>query len=471
MEALLAQTPQTLASPVSYAEIVERQRRYFASGETRPVAFRKEMLTRLLSALQRHEAALLTACEQDMRRSPNETLTIDLLPTYSELRHARSHLGRWARPRRKLAPLHLLPGISKVYHQPYGVVLIVGAWNYPYFLTLGPLVAALAAGNCAILKPSELAPASSAALANVIAEAFPPEYVTVVEGGIPETQSLLRQRFDYLFYTGSTRVGQVMMEAAAKHLTPVTLELGGKSPCIVDHEVTLDLAARSIAWGKFVNAGQTCVAPDYILVHRRKYNELLSRLQHWLTLHYGTAIESNPDYTHIINRRHFDRLVSYLGNGRVAFGGQHKAETLFIAPTLLTDVDTDSPVMQEEIFGPILPIIPYDSEDELLQFLHPRERPLALYVFSDRPEFVEKIHTQTSAGGGCVNDCLVHLSDTSLPFGGIGPSGMGQYHGRYGFETFSQKRGVYYKSTLVDVPLRYPPFTQGKLNLIRRFLG
>lgn len=462
--------PSPFADSPSYAEQLARLRAYFATGATREVAFRREALRRFQDGLKRHEARLLEASYADLRRSPAETYGIDLGPTHHELSYVRRRFAGWGRSRWGLSQWHSFLGATRVMRQPYGVVLIVGAWNYPYYLTFGPLVSALAAGNCVVLKPSEVAPHSSAAIRDLVADTFAPDYVTVIEGGVEETTQLLRERFDYLFYTGSTEVGRIMMRAAAEHLTPVTLELGGKSPCIVDHSANLALAAQRIAWGKFINAGQTCVAPDYLLVHERVAEPLIGHLGQAIARLYGTDPQQSPDLARIVGLRHFDRLVGYLADGTPVIGGQHDRATRYIAPTVLTGVDPESPVMQAEIFGPILPLLTYRTDAEALAFVNARERPLALYIFGERPDFTEQVLQGTHSGGACVNETVMHLADSRLPFGGVGQSGMGQYHGRYGYETFSHLRGVHYKSTWFDLPVRYPPYTATKNRLVRFFM-
>jgi aldehyde dehydrogenase (NAD+) len=342
--------------------------------------------------------------------------------------------------------------------EPYGVVLIIGPWNYPFQLLFSPLVAALAAGNVACLKPSELAPHTSAAVARLVRDAFPSDYVAVLEGGRDVSEALLRERVDYIFFTGSSTVGRAVMQAAAQHLTPVTLELGGKSPCIVCADADLDVTARRIVWGKCMNAGQTCVAPDFVLADRRIKEPLVEALRGALRQMYGESPRNSGDYGRIVNRRHFDRLVSYLSQGRVVYGGERDADDLFIAPTVLVDVDPGAQIMQEEIFGPLLPVLEFDGIDDALVLLRGRPKPLALYLFTRDRRVEEVVAAQTSSGGMCVNDVISHMLGKSVPFGGVGESGMGAYHGKFGFDTFTHYKPVLRRSWAPDLPLRYPPF-------------
>jgi len=350
------------------------------------------------------------------------------------------------------------------------VVLVIAPWNYPAQLALLPLVGILGAGNCAILKPSEVAPATSALLASIIPKYFNSDTLAVVEGGIPETTELLEQRFDHIFYTGNGTVGRIVMAAAAKHLTPVTLELGGKSPCYVDTHANLDVAAKRIVWAKFFNAGQTCVAPDYILAHKDIHDELLERMTAAITAFYGDNIQNSPDYGRIINERHHRRLMDLLKGETLLCGGYGDETIKFIEPTIVRDVSPDSSLMREEIFGPILPVLPIESTDQAIQFILEREKPLALYVFSENKDSYQRVLQQTSSGGACVNDAMTHLSALDLPFGGVGESGMGHYHGKHGFDTFSHQKSVLDKSSRFDLPLRYPPFNDAKAKWLKRLV-
>jgi acyl-CoA reductase-like NAD-dependent aldehyde dehydrogenase len=451
-------------------EAVKRQREFFATGRTRSLDFRLDALRKLKAAVKASEEEIFTALKSDLGRSPTETYIGEVGFLYEEIRYTLKHLKGWAKPRRVWSPITTALSKSRVYYEPLGVVLVIGPWNYPFQLILAPLVGAIAAGNCAVLKPSELAPATSRVLAKIIREAFDPGFVTVTEGGVETSQALLEERFDHIFFTGGANVGRVVLTAAAKYLTPVTLELGGKSPCIVDADTDLELTARRIAWGKFFNAGQTCVAPDYLLVHRSVQSDLLARIGRYTDIFFGKDPSQSPDYTRIINERHFARLSGMLDSGTKLIGGTTQPATRFIAPTVLTDVRENSKVMAEEIFGPILPVFPYDDIDDAIRRVNERPKPLALYFFSRNGARQKRVLGETSFGGGCINDTLVHLSNPRLPFGGVGESGMGAYHGKYSFEVFSHRKGVLHKSFLIDPSLRYPPYGN-RLGLFRRLMG
>jgi aldehyde dehydrogenase (NAD+) len=355
---------------------------------------------------------------------------------------------------------------SRIYHEPYGVVLIISPWNYPFQLTIAPLIGAIAAGNCVLIKPSEFSPATSALMAKMIAEIFDPDYLAVFQGDAEATQQILAEKFDYIFYTGSTAVGRIIMTAAARHLTPVTLELGGKSPCIVDQDARLDYGIKRIAWGKFLNAGQTCIAPDYVLVHRKIKEAFVEEMIRTIHTFYGEDPMESPDYARIINERHFNRLLRLTEKGRILSGGNSRRKDLYVAPTLIDQVSPDDPVMQEEIFGPILPLIEYDDIDEAIAFVNQRPKPLALYCFSENKQIQDRVLRETSSGGGCINDTISHIGSQELPFGGIGESGMGGYHGKVSFDTFTHQRGILFRSNLVDMPLRYPPY-RGRVSLLK----
>ena len=458
--------PKTLDAPALVAEL----RASFARGTTRPEAWRRSQLRALADMLTREEARIFEALEADLRRCPTETFVGEVGFALGDVKHTLRHLGRWMRPEKVSSPLVNFKGSSRIHYEPLGVVLIIGPWNYPIQLLLAPLVAAIAAGNCAVVKPSELAPASSRLMAELLPRYLDPACIRLVEGGVSETTALLEQRYDHVFFTGSTRVGKIVYQAAARHLTPVTLELGGKSPCIVDRSVDLAVAARRIVWGKLFNAGQTCVAPDYVLVHEAQREPLLAALRQTVTDFYGADPRQSPDLPRIINQGHYERLVSYLEQGEVVFGGEHDAAERYVAPTVLAGPALDAPVMQDEIFGPILPVLPVASVDEAIAFVNERPKPLALYVFTERREVARAVIDRTSSGGACVNDTLSHLVVPDLPFGGVGDSGIGAYHGRHGFETFSHARGVVDRSTRIDLPLRYPPYVN-TLRWLRKFMG
>jgi len=417
--------------------------------------------------LVEEETALIDALRKDIKESDFEAYITDIGSVIADINHTRSHLAEWMKPQRVSTPWMMQPGSSQVVREPLGVALIIGAWNYAFQLTLAPLVPSIAAGNCALLKPSEMAPHSSAAMAEYLPKYLDPECIAVLEGGVPETTALLEQRFDKIFYTGGGNVGRIVMTAAAKHLTPVTLELGGKSPCIVDEDVNLEVAARRIVYGKFLNAGQTCVAPDYILVHREQEEALLAALTRTIEEFYEGNPKETEDFGRIINERHHDRLTALIEGNTVVTGGEHDKSKLYIAPTVLRDVSPDAPVMQEEIFGPILPVLAVDDTDQMIRFINAREKPLALYVFSENDDTVARIIDETSAGGMCVNETVFHLIVPNLPFGGVGESGMGKYHGKWGFDAFSNAKAVLDHGTAMDPDLRYPPYRKRDRTMLR----
>lgn len=440
---------------MDFEALIARQRQYFQTSATRPMAYRRGQLRRLLAAIESRESALLDALHADLRKSPHEAYTSEVGFVLSDIRHALKHLPVWMKPQRRRLPLMAWPGRAAIHAEPYGVALIIGPWNYPLQLLFSPLVGAIAAGNCAVLKPSEFAPHTSAVIAKLIADTFPAEYLAVVEGERAVAEALLREKFDTIFFTGSTAVGRAVMTAAAKHLTPVTLELGGKCPVIVCADTPLDVAARRIAWGKFMNAGQTCVAPDFVLADCRIRQPLVDALRQAVREFYGDNPQQSPDYGRIVNRRHFDRLNAFASGD---------AGDLYIPPTVLTDVAWDSPVMQDEIFGPILPVLEFDSLDDVLAKLHDRPTPLALYLFTSDRAIQERVVAGTRSGGVCINDTVVHLAAKELPFGGLRESGLGAYHGSASFDCFSHRRSVMQRSTVFDSRFRYPP---PKLSLAR----
>jgi aldehyde dehydrogenase (NAD+) len=442
---------------MDFAASNQSQRVFFQTGATRTVAFRRTQLERLAGALERHEAALLAALHADLGKSPFQGYASELGLVLAEIRHAQKHLGRWSAPQRRRTPWFVAPARGWVQAEPFGVALILGSWNYPVHLLITPLVSAIAAGNCVVLKPSELAPRTAEAIGTLLRECFAEEYISVATGGANVAEALLRERFDKIFFTGSTRVGRLVMAAAAKHLTPLTLELGGKCPAIVCGDVDIALAAKRITWGKFLNAGQTCVSPDFVLVERGVRDAFVATLQKSLREFYGDNPSQSRDYGRIVNERHFARLVNYLRDGKVIHGGEHNANNLFIAPTILTDVSPDSPMMQEEIFGPILPVLEFDKLDDALALLRDRPTPLALYVFTRDRSIEARVLAETRSGGVCVNDVVSHMIGAGLPFGGLGESGMGSYQGRAGFEAFSHQRAVLRRATWLDTPFRYPP--------------
>ncbi len=444
---------------MDFAAATQRQRTFFQTGATRSVEFRRAQLERLAGALERHETALLSALQADLGKSPGQGYASEFGLVRMEIRHALRHLRRWAAPQRRRTPWFVAPARGWVQFEPFGVALILGPWNYPVQLLVSPLVSAIAAGNCAVLKPSELAPRTAKAITELMRDCFDEPLVTVVNGGPEVAEALLRERFDKVFFTGSTRVGRLVMAAAAKHLTPATLELGGKCPAIVCADAPVELAARRIAWGKFMNAGQTCVAPDFVLVAREARETFVAAMKRALHEFYGNDPARSEDYGRIVNQAHFERLVTYLRDGKAVQGGQHDVKKLFIAPTILADVSPDAAVMQEEIFGPILPVLEFDKLDAALALLRGKPTPLALYVFTRDRATEARVLTDARSGGACVNDVVSHMVGAGLPFGGLGESGMGAYHGRAGFEAFSHQRAVLRRATWPDAPFRYPPQT------------
>ena len=452
-------------------EIVESQRRFFRSGATLPVSFRRKMLRRLLDAVNRREAEIGAALAADLGKSGYERFMCETGLVRGEISWMLRHVGRLARERTVATPLAQFAARSFQRPSPYGSALIMSPWNYPVLLTLDPLADAIAAGNTAVVKPSAYASATSALLAELIGECFPPEYVAVVTGGREQNAALLEERFDFVFFTGSQAVGREVLRHTAERLTPAVLELGGKSPCIVDETARLPLAARRIVFGKYLNCGQTCVAPDYILCHSSVKDRLVELLCGEVRRQYGENPLENPDYGKIINEKHFHRLLGLLDREKTVLGGQSSPESLQIAPAILDNVVESDPVMQEEIFGPILPILTYDRFEDLYDRLADRPKPLALYLFSeDRPRIREAMD-RLQFGGGCVNDVVIHLATSAMGFGGVGESGMGAYHGRAGFEAFSHDKSIVDKKTWMDLPMRYQPY-QKKLygRLLHLFL-
>jgi aldehyde dehydrogenase (NAD+) len=463
-----AETDADLSTRVD--ALLAKQRDFFASGATLPRSFREQQLRALRHGIRKHERRLHDALASDLHKSESEAYLTEIGFVLADIRHTVRNVGRWMRPHGTFPPLVTMPSRGQVHAQPLGVNLVIAPWNYPIQLALAPLVAALAAGNTAVIKPSELAPASSAALAELVGDTFDEELVALVEGDVEVAQTLLARRWDHIFFTGSTSVGRIVARAAADQLTRVTLELGGKSPAIVMPSADLDAAARRIVWGKFTNAGQTCVAPDYLLVHHSVHDTLIDRIVAAVRAFYGADPRAAEDYGRIVNRRHFERLVRLIDAKKVVHGGEHDAAERYIAPTILRDVSMSDAVMSEEIFGPILPVMAIDSIDEAIRRIGERPNPLALYLFTKDRDEEHAVIERVSFGGGCVNGTLVHLADLDMPFGGIGQSGTGAYHGRTGFETFSHRKSVLRCATFLDPDLKYPPY-KGKLGIYRRLIG
>lgn len=449
--------------------LVSRQREYFLGGATLKPSERKESLLRLQKAILAREKEIAEALHADLRKSPFESYMSETGMVLDELRYIAKHLEKWAKLKRVPTPLSQFPSRSFICKEPYGVTLVMSPWNYPFLLSLDPLIGSIAAGNCVILKPSAYAPHTSHLLADLISSVFSPAHVAVVEGGREENSSLLEQRFDFIFFTGSVSVGKLVMEKAAQNLTPVVLELGGKSPCIIDETANLPMAARRLVFGKLLNAGQTCVAPDYVLVKRERKEDLISLLKSNIQDALGQNPGKNPEFPKIINQKHFQRLCAILEEETILLGGETDEATLTIAPTV-TEASAESLSMQEEIFGPILPILTYDKPDDAIRFIREREKPLALYLFTESKVFEKRILQEVSFGGGCINDTIIHLATHHMPFGGVGHSGMGSYHGKKSFDAFTHEKSIVKKSSSVDLPVRYHPYTEKKLKMLKKFL-
>lgn len=430
----------------NYQELTKKQLSFFNSGKTKDVAFRIETLKKLRELVVRHEDDILKAVKADLNKPEMEAKRAEVGLVLSEIDFAVENLAEWAAPKEVETPSTHAGAKSYIYQDPYGLALVIAPWNYPFQLAVSPVVGAIAAGNCVVLKPSELTPHTSSLLAKMFNENFPEEYLTVVEGKVETSTALLKENFDYIFFTGSTMVGKIVAEAAAKHLTPVTLELGGKSPTIVHEDANIEEAAKRIARGKFANAGQTCVAPDYILVQRNVKDELLANLKEVVTNTYGEDVSQNLDFPHVVSEKHFDRLSSFLTNGDIVFGGKTDRSRLFIEPTVLDNISWEDNVMQDEIFGPILPVIVYDEISEVIQAIVKRPKPLALYLFSEDEAVQNHILNSVSFGGGSINDTINHMTSHYLPFGGVGDSGMGAYHGKASFDTFSHAKSILKRS-------------------------
>lgn len=450
--------------------ILQQQRQFFSTGTTLAIEFRIKQLKLLKFILQNHEDEIVDALKSDLNKAPAESILIEILLIKNEIDFMIKHLKKWARPKRVSTLPMLWPGNSKIYSEPYGVVLIIAPWNYPFLLVMSPLIGAISAGNCVIIKPSEVAAYTHQLILRLIKQYFTPEYITAIDVSFHQMPILLTEKFDYIFFTGGTTTGKIILEAAAKHLTPVTLELGGKNPCIVDETANLDFAARRIVWAKFINAGQTCIAPDYLYVHTTRKQALLDKLKAVIQQFYSKHPESSHSYGRIINLHHFQRLTHLMQQGNVLYGGKINQENLFISPTLIDDISMSDSIMQEEIFGPLLPILLYDDMDDVIAKVNSCPKPLASYLFTHNKINEKKFLTQLTCGGSCINDCLTHMVNYHLPFGGIGQSGMGRYHGKYSFETFSHRKSVYKKMLSFDTRLEYPPYTPKKLVLVRRLM-
>ena len=450
--------------------LVNRQRKYFQTGATLPVSTRVSALRRLYDAISKHEKEINEALRKDLGKSGFESYMCETGMVLEELSYMLNHTPRFAREKRVRTPLAQFHSRSCQKPSPYGVTLIMSPWNYPFMLTLSPLADALAAGNTAVVKPSAYSPHTSDVILRILSQCFEPKYVAVVTGGRAENTCLLREHFDYIFFTGSQTVGKEVMRNAAEHLTPVTLELGGKSPCIVDQTANIKLAARRIVFGKYLNCGQTCVAPDYIYCHRSVKDKLVSEVKKQIQKQYGKQPLSNPDYGKIINEKHFDRILGLIDKKKVVHGGSSVRMALRIEPTVLDNVTFSDAVMQEEIFGPVMPILVFDSLDEVIRNVNAMPHPLALYLFTSDNAAAKKVTSRCGFGGGCINDTIIHLATTEMGFAGFGESGMGAYHGKIGFDTFSHYKSIVDKKTWIDLPMRYQPYRKMHEKMVRFFL-
>ena len=453
------------------AELLEKQRSYYNTAQTLPVSFRKIQLKKLYAAVKKYEPEIQNALQADLGKSAYEGFMCEVGLVLAEITHMLRHVKKWSKRQPVSTPLAQFPSRSYRQAVPYGNVLIMSPWNYPFLLTIEPLVNAIAAGNTAIVKPSAYSPATGKVIVKMIRECFREEYVAVVTGGREENAALLEQKFDMIFFTGSQAVGKEVLRAAAEHLTPAVLELGGKSPCIVEESANISLAARRIVFGKFLNCGQTCVAPDYILCHRSVKDQLIREMKKQITLQFGENPLENENYGKIISQKHFDRLCRLLDDRKIILGGQLDAFQCRIAPTLMDSVTEEDAVMSQEIFGPILPIMTYDNFDAMIANLQNKEKPLALYLFSKNQKHIRQVTTQLRYGGGCINDVVIHLATSQMGFGGVGESGMGSYHGKDGFDAFSHTKSIVDKKTWLDLPMRYQPYNSKFYNkLLRIFL-
>ncbi len=449
---------------------LQQMRQYFNSQRTKDVSFRIQSLQTLYKQIKLHEQDIIQALHEDLHKSPFEAFSTEIGLVLKEIKHHIKHIKQWQRPEKKLTPFLFFPSKSNILKEPYGLALIIAPWNYPFQLLFSPLVGAISAGNCVVLKTSPSAPATAKVMDSIISACYSPDYVSIFHGNREMNQLLLSQRFDYIFYTGSPAVGKVVMKAAAEHLTPITLELGGKSPCIVDKNADIRTAARRIMWGKTINAGQTCIAPDYLFVHKSIKNTFITALQEAVHMMFGDNPQAAPDYPRIVSPTAMQRLIGYIDKGNIVFGGRYDLADKYIEPTVVDNLTADAGLLSEEIFGPIFPLMTFDDIQEVITYINEREKPLALYFFSKDKQAVHKILGQTSSGGICINDTIIHVANHRLPFGGVGNSGMGAYHGKYSFDTFTHKKATVVSSFSVDFPIKYPPY-KGKLDKFKRFLS
>ena len=451
-------------------QILKLQKQFFLAGKTLDISFRISQLKKIYRTVKKYEKDITQALYKDLHKSEFEAYATEIGFVLEEISLMERKLRRWAKPRRRSTPLTAFSGKSYILYEPYGTVLIIAPWNYPFQLMFAPLVGAIAAGNTVVLKPSPYSANTAAVMEKIITETFEPDYIAIFQGHRDVNQALLQQKFDFIFFTGSPNTGKVVMSYAAKNLTPVILELGGKSPTIVDKDANLKLAAKSIVFGKLTNAGQTCIAPDYLFVHKDVKDQLLKLLVHYIERFYGKDQRQAPHYPRIITQQNVDRLYQYLRCGKIYYGGQVDRADRYVQPTILTDVNTDCEVMQYEIFGPILPVLEFEDIQEVIDFVNSRPKPLAFYYFSRNKRKISYVLSRTTSGGASVNDTLMHFVNPRIPFGGVGNSGMGRYHGWYSFDAFSNKRSVYSKNLWIDLPFRYPPANNFKLKIVKKLL-
>ena len=454
-----------------FQDLIENQHRFFLSGSTLPVSFRKEQLKKLQIAIKNYAPRIEEAIYKDFKKSNFEVYMSEIMMSLQAVKNAIKNVKSWSKPQSIRSGILNFPSKDYIIPEPFGVFLIISPWNYPFLLAIDPLIAAISAGNCIVLKPSELTVHTSIVIQEMIESIFEKDYVSVIQGDAFVTQQLLSNRFDKIFFTGSSHVGKIVYKAAAENLTPVTLELGGKSPCVVSESTDLSIAAKRIIWGKMLNAGQTCVAPDYIIVHQSVKEKLIDHLKNTISSFYGSDIKQNSDFPRIINRKHFDRIKAFLSNGQIVEGGDTDVDELYISPTIIDNVSWEDAIMKEEIFGPILPILTYNLFSEVLEIINMQEKPLALYLFSQNKKEIKTIQAHCYFGGGCINDTLSHLLNPRLPFGGVGNSGMGSYHGKFGFNEFSHFKSIVVRKTWIDIPIRYAPYDNWRLKFLKKFLG
>lgn len=450
-------------------ELLKSQQQFFQSGKTKELGFRKQALKKLLQSIEKKEEKICDSLYADFKKPRFETIATETALVIKELKTAIKNLKKWSKPERVPSSILNFPSRDFIYSQPYGSVLIISPWNYPFQLAVSPLIGAIAAGNTAVLKPSEHTPNTNAILEEIIKKIFKSEYIEIFTGDNEVSKELLYHKWDYVFFTGSVQVGRIVARAIAEHLTPSTLELGGKNPTIVDETAKVKLAARRIAFGKFINAGQTCIAPDYVLVHEKIKDVFIQALKSEIRRFYGSAPKNSKDFARIVNREHFDRLFALIDSEKVIIGGESDADDLYISPTVILNPSLSSEVMQDEIFGPVLPLLVYQTESDIDVVLKKFPNPLSVYIFSSRKKFAEKMIQKHSFGGGTINDTLVHFINDKLPFGGVGNSGMGAYHGKFSFDTFSHKKSITKRATWLDLPLRYAPY-KGKIKWLKKFI-